>query len=313
MHAHLPLIDLRQGDAAVARAVDAACRAHGFFYVTGHGIPAPVIDAAFAASKRFFALEDAMKARWHIDRSGIKRGFDPIGWQVLDPGQPADIKESFYLGVDRDATDPLVRAGTPNHGPNQWPLEAVAPGFRAAVQAYDAAVRALSLHLMRVIALGLGLSADHFERYMQDPMPVLRLLHYPPQPAQAEPGQIGCGAHTDWGGITVLAQDSAGGSQLQSLTGEWLEAEPVEGSLVVNLGDLMQRWTNDRYRSTLHRVINRHTGRDRYSMAYFFDIDYHAEVSALPGCFDAEHPSRYAPITAGEHVVEMYRRTQAAA
>ena len=313
MPAHLPLIDLRQGDAAMARAVDAACRAHGFFYVTGHGIPAPVIDAAFAASKRFFALPDAVKARWHIDRSGIKRGFDPIGWQVLDPGQPADIKESFYLGVDRDATDPLVRAGTPNHGPNQWPLEAVAPGFRAAVQAYDAAVRALSLHLMRVIALGLGLSADHFARYMQDPMPVLRLLHYPPQPAQAEPGQIGCGAHTDWGGITVLAQDSAGGLQLQSLTGEWLEAEPVEGSLVVNLGDLMQRWTNDRYRSTLHRVINRHSGRDRYSMAYFFDIDYHAEVSALPGCVDAEHPPRYAPITAGEHVVEMYLRTQAAA
>ena len=313
MPAHLPIIDLGQGDAAAARAVDAACRAHGFFYVTGHGIPAPVIDAAFAASKRFFALADAAKARWHIDRSGVKRGFDPIGWQVLDPGQPADIKESFYLGVDRDATDPLVRAGTPNHGPNQWPLEAVAPGFRAAVQAYDAAVRALSQHLMRIVALGLGLNADHFERYMQDPMPVLRLLHYPPQPATAEPGQIGCGAHTDWGGITVLAQDDAGGLQLQSLTGEWLEAEPVEGSFVVNLGGLMQRWTNDRYRSTLHRVINRRAGRDRYSIAYFFDIDYHAEVSALPGCFDASNPPRYAPITAGEHVVEMYRRTQVAA
>ncbi len=313
MPAHLPLIDLGQGDAAAARAVDGACRVHGFFYVTGHGIPAPLIDAAFAASKRFFALDDAVKARWHIDRSGIKRGFDPIGWQVLDPGRPADIKESFYTGVDRDATDPLVRAGTPNHGPNQWPDEAVAPGFRTAVQAYDAAVFALSRRLMRTVALGLGLSADHFEHYLQDPMPVLRLLHYPKQPATAEPGQIGCGAHTDWGGITVLAQDDAGGLQLQSPGGEWIEAEPVEGSLVVNLGDLMQRWTNDRYRSTLHRVINRHSGRDRYSIAYFFDIDYHAEVSALPGCFDAGNPPRYAPITAGEHVVEMYRRTQVAA
>ncbi len=247
-----------------------------------------------------------------IDRSGIKRGFDPIGWQVLDPGQPADIKESFYTGVDRDASDPLVRAGTPNHGPNQWPDEALAPGFRAAVQAYDAAVCSLSHRLMQIVALGLGLSADHFVRYMQDPMPVLRLLHYPPQPATAKPGQIGCGAHTDWGGITVLAQDDAGGLQLQSLGGEWIEAEPVEGSVVVNLGDLMQRWTNDRYRSTLHRVINRHSGRDRYSIAYFFDIDYHAEVSALPGCFDANNPPRYAPITAGAHVVEMYRRTQVA-
>lgn len=317
MPAHLPIIDLSQGDTAAASAVDAACRAHGFFYVTGHGISASVIAAAFAASKRFFALDEAVKVRWHIDRSGIKRGFDPIGWQVLDPGQPADLKESFYTGVDRTPDDPLVRAGTPNHGPNQWPDEAVAPGFRAAVQPFEAALRALAQRLMRLIALGLGLSGDHFERYMQDPMPVLRLLHYPPQPLTAEPGQIGCGAHTDWGGITLLAQDDAGGLQVQSLTGEWLGAEPIEGSFVVNLGDLMQRWTNDRYRSTLHRVINRAgvgtAARDRYSIAYFFDIDYHAEVSALPGCFDATDPPRYAPITAGEHVVEMYRRTQVAA
>ena len=312
----LPLIDLRTGDAA-AREVDAACRAHGFFYVAGHGVPDDVIAAAFTAAKHFFALDDAVKTRWHIDHSGIKRGFDPIGWQVLDPGAPADIKESFYLGVDRDASDPLVCAGTPNHGPNQWPDEAVAPGFRAAVQAYDTAVRALSLRLMRLIALGLGLRADHFERFMRDPMPVLRLLHYPPQPAAAEPGQIGCGAHTDWGGITLLAQDDAGGLQVQALSGEWLEAAPVEGSFVVNLGDLMARWTNDRYRSTLHRVVNRagaaRAARHRYSIAYFFDIDYHAEVRALPGCFDAANPPRYAPITAGEHVVEMYRRTQVAA
>ena len=313
MPVHLPIIDLSHGDAATALAVDAACRAHGFFYVTGHGIPAPVIDAAFAASKRFFALDDAVKARWHIDRSGLKRGFDPIGWQVLDPGQPADLKESFYTGVERTADDPLVRAGTPNHGPNQWPDEATAPGFRAAVQAYDAAVRALAQRLMRLVALGLGLRGEHFERFMQDPMPVLRLLHYPPQRAAVEPGQIGCGAHTDWGGITLLAQDDAGGLQVQARGGEWTAAAPIAGSFVVNLGDLMARWTNDRYRSTLHRVINRHAGCDRYSIAYFFDIDHHAEVSALPGCFDAADPPRYAPITAGEHVVEMYRRTQVAA
>jgi len=308
----LPVIDLRQGDAA-AGAIDTACREHGFFYVVGHGVPADVVAAAFDASKRFFALDEAVKSRWHIDRSAIRRGFDPVGWQALDPDQPADLKESFYLGVDRPADDPLVRAGTPNHGPNQWPDEAAVPGFRAAVQACDAALAALAHRLMRLLALGLHLAPDHFARYTRDPMPVLRLLHYPPQPATAAPGQIGCGAHTDWGGITLLAQDDAGGLQVQTLAGDWIEAPPVAGSFVVNLGDLMARWTNDRYRSTLHRVINRRAGRDRYSIAYFFDIDYHAEVSALPGCFDANDPPRYAPITAGAHVIEMYRRTQATA
>ena len=314
MPAQLPVIDLSVGDRAAA-AIDAACRAHGFFYVVGHGVDAAVIDAAFDASKRFFALDEAVKQRWHIDRSGLRRGFDPIGWQVLDPGKPTDVKESFYIGRERGPDDPLVRAGTPNHGPNQWPDEALAPGFQAALRAYDAAIESLARRLMRLIALGLGLSGDHFERFLLDPMPVLRVLHYPPQPATAEPGQIGCGAHTDWGGITLLAQDDAGGLQVQSGDGEWIEATPIPGSFVVNLGDLMQRWTNDRYRSTLHRVINRHGlengGRDRYSIAYFFDIDYHAEVSALPGCFDATDPPRYPPITAGAHVVEMYERTQA--
>ena len=314
MSAHLPVIDLSVGDRA-ASAIDAACRAHGFFYVVGHGVDAALIDSAFDASKRFFALDDSVKHRWHIDRSGIRRGFDPIGWQVLDPGTPTDLKESFYIGRDRGPDDPLVRAGTPNHGPNQWPDEALAPGLKAALQAYDAAIEVLARRLMRLIALGLGLPGDHFERFLQDPMPVLRVLHYPPQPATAEPGQIGCGAHTDWGGITLLAQDDAGGLQVQAADGGWIEATPIPGSFVVNLGDLMQRWTNDRYRSTLHRVINRHGlengGRDRYAMAYFFDIDYHAEVSALPGCFDANDPPHHAPITAGAHVVEMYARTHA--
>jgi isopenicillin N synthase-like dioxygenase len=316
MPMRLPVIDLSQGDSA-ASAIDAACRAHGFFYIVGHGVDDALIAAAFDASKRFFALDETTKNRWHIDRSGIRRGFDPIGWQVLDPGTPTDLKESFYIGVDRGADDPLVRAGTPNHGANQWPDEGSAPGFRAALRAYDAAVALLARRLMRLIALGLGLNGDHFERYLRDPMPVLRVLHYPPQPATAEPGQIGCGAHTDWGGITLLAQDDAGGLQVQAADGGWIEATPIPGSFVVNLGDMMQRWTNDRYRSTLHRVINRHGmergGRHRYSIAYFFDIDYHAEVSALPGCFDAANPPRYPPITAGAHVVEMYARTHAEA
>lgn len=310
MHS-LPIIDLTQTD-GLAERIDQACRDRGFFYLVGHGVDPALRLAVFDAAQRFFALSEPEKARWHIERSGIHRGFDPIGWQALEPGQPGDLKESFYLGVDRGEDDPLVKAGTPNQGPNQWPDEALVPGFKQAVQAYEQALNGLSHRLLSLMAAGLSLAPDHFEAYLHDPMPVLRLLHYPEQPPSEAllPGQLGCGAHTDWGSVTLLAQDDAGGLQVQAADGSWFDAPPVQGSFVVNLGDMMARWTNDRYRSTPHRVFNPQ-GRERYSIAYFFDIDYHAQVSALPGCFDAANPPRYPPTTAGQHIIEMYERTRA--
>jgi isopenicillin N synthase-like dioxygenase len=339
MLAALPVIDLRaarHGEPGalqrLAEQLDEVCRAHGFFIITGHGVEPSVRAAAFDRARTFFCLSEADKARWHIQHSPIKRGFDPVGWQRLDPTQPPDLKESFYLGVDRGPQDPLVRAGVPQQGPNQWPDEALVPGFRAATTAYEAAVRQLGHRIMGYLALALGLERQHFEPFMRDPMPVLRLLHYPSRPASLadlQPGTVGCGAHTDWGGITLLAQDEAGG--LQVWLGEpgqhnkpqphgvdnqhgadapgWVDVPYVPDSFVVNLGDMMARWTNDRWRSTLHRVLPQPPGRERWSIAYFFDIDYHAQVSALPGCFSAEHPARYAPVTAGQHIAEMYERT----
>lgn len=317
MHTTLPVIDLaasfghdRAAVQATASQIDAACRTHGFFYVVGHGVPLALISHLFMLNRRFFQLPEPVKQQWHIERSGgLKRGFDPVGWQSLDPGRPADLKESFYLGAERGPDDALVRAGTPQHGPNQWPDESLVPGFRASCEAYSAALDRLARHLMGLMALGLQLPRDHFEPFMRNPMPVLRLLHYPPQSASQVEGQIGSGAHTDWGGLTLLAQDSAGGLQVQGRDGQWIDARPVEGAFVVNLGDMMQRWTNDAYRSTLHRVVNNVSGRERHSAAYFHDIDYHAVVSALPTCHSAANPPRYAPVTAGEHIVEMYRRT----
>ena len=146
----LPIIDLSVAE-GLPQAIDAACRTHGFFYVVGHGVPASLRSAAFEAARRFFALDEATKTRWHIERSGIHRGFDPIGWQALEPGQPADLKESFYLGVDRQADDPLVLAGTPNHGPNQWPDDALVPGFKPTVEAYQAAMADLSARLLALM------------------------------------------------------------------------------------------------------------------------------------------------------------------
>ncbi|MEY3253205.1 MAG: hypothetical protein RL227_2178 [Pseudomonadota bacterium] len=296
----VPVVDLAAGQAgdhaAQAAAIDAALREHGFFAVLNHGIDAAVVAAAFAAGRRFFALAEADKRRWHIDGWPLKRGFDPIGWQALDPTQPPDIKESFYLGVEAI-------------GPNQWPDEALVPGFRAAMEAYSAACDALARRLMALYEQALGLPAGHLGGFMRHPTCTTRLLHYPPQPAVVAPGQIGCGAHTDWGALTLLAQDDAGGLQVQGTDGTWADVTPIPGALVVNIGDLMARWTHDRWRSTMHRVVNRVAGRERYSIAYFFDLDAEAVILPLPGCVPAGEAPRYGPITAGEHLVEMYRRT----
>ena len=297
----VPLIDLGEGSAAqVAQRIDAALCGAGFFGVVNHGMPDGVVAAAFAAGHRFFALSQPDKERWHINGWPLKRGFDPIGWQALDPGQPPDVKESFYLGVE-------------TIGPNQWPDEALVPGFRAATQAYAAAMESLARRLMRLFEISLRLPPGHFDSFMHHPTCTTRLLHYPPQPALAAPGQIGCGAHTDWGALTLLAQDGAGGLQVQTRARAWLDVPPVPGALVVNIGDMMQRWTNDRWPSTLHRVINKHSGRDRWSIAYFFDLDAESSIVPLPSCVSTERPARYGPITAGDHLIEMYRRTTVSA
>jgi len=297
----VPLIDLAGAPPALlARRIDEALCGDGFFGIVGHGVPREVVAAAFDAGHRFFALAEPEKKRWHIDGWPLKRGFDPIGWQSLDPGNPPDVKESFYLGVEAI-------------GPNQWPDEALVPGFRAAMEAYSAACESLARRLMGLYEQGLGLPPGHFDGFMRHPTCTTRLLHYPPQPAVAAPGQIGCGAHTDWGALTLLAQDDAGGLQVQARSGEWIDVDPVEGAFVVNIGDMMQRWTNDRWPSTMHRVINKRSGRDRWSIAYFFDLDAEAVITPLPSCTSATHPPKYGPITAGEHLVEMYRRTTVAA
>ena len=297
----VPLIDLQSASAPqLAARIDEALRGAGFFAISGHGVPAEVSGTAFAASHGFFNLPMANKACWHIDHSRHNRGFDPIGWQSLDPARPPDLKESFYVGVE-------------HVGPNQWPDEALVPGFRAAVVAYAAAMEALAVRLMRLFESALELPAGYFDAFMRQPICTTRLLHYPPQPALAAPGQIGCGAHTDWGALTLLAQDDAGGLQVQRADGSWLDVQPVPGAFVVNVGDLMQRWTNDRWRSTVHRVVNKVSGRDRWSIAYFFDLDGDVRIEPLPACVSDERPARYGAITPAEHLAEMYRRTTVAA
>jgi isopenicillin N synthase-like dioxygenase len=312
----IPVIDLSVGTSeSQAELIGAALAATGFFSLVGHGVPQRTVDAAFDASRRFFTQSDAAKAQVHIQKSRHKHGFDPVGWQALDTSAPPDLKESFYLGAERALDHPLVLQGIENQGPNQWPDEEKVPGFRAACDAYSLRMDALARRLLALIAMSLNLPPTHFEPFMRDPSCTTRLLHYPaqpPQPRSAQLGQIGCGAHTDWGAITVLAQDDAGGLQARLPDGSWQAIDPIPGGLVVNSGDMLQRWTNDRYLSNVHRVVNQASDRERYSIAYFFDLDHHAVIEALPTCVSAQQPAKYPPIKAGEHLIEMYRKTTVA-
>lgn len=301
----LPIIDLSDllsGDPAdVARAIGKACRETGFFYISNHGIDPSLQQAVFTEARRFFALPEQDKRALDKAHSRANRGYEALRAQTLEPGAPADLKEGFYIGVEQAADDLRF-----NHGPNQWPA---LPGFRPVMEAYRDALDALASRLMGAIALSLGLPQDYFAGFCQDSMSTLRLLHYPPQPANPLPGEKGCGAHTDFGGLTLLLQDENPGLQVfDHGAGQWLRADPIPGTCVVNLGDMIARWTNDRYRSTLHRVVNL-SGAERYSVPFFFSGNPDHLVECLPTCLAPGETPSYAPVTVEQHHREMYRRT----
>ena len=309
---NLPVVDLAgsyeslEGFRNVAGQVDQVCRDSGFFYVVNHQVPQALIEDMFRASAVFFDLPAETKQSIIRTQSRTQRGWSPIGAQSLDTGKPADLMEGFSAGLECDPSDPIGE-NLPRRGGNLWPGESAVPGLRHTVLNYMAALDRTARHIMSLIAVGLDLPPDYFETFMRRPAPTIRLLRYPPHPCDADANQSGAGAHTDWGALTLLVQDSKGGLQVQDRDGQWQDVLPVAGSFVVNLGDLMARWTNDAYTSTRHRVINNVSDSNRYSIPFFFEVDYDARVAALPGCFGPDNPARYPVITAGEHHAEKMR------
>lgn len=309
----IPLIDFSPAystdageRAKLAAALRDACTNVGFFYLANHGIPESMLEEQLRWADRVFSLPAEELERVSVAHSKCLHGYVGIGAQALDSDTPADLKESFYVGVDMPEDHPYVKAGLPNCGPNQWPR---LPGFREHTEMYFNAAGELVRQVMRMLALSLELDEHWFDPVTESPNNILRLLRYPPHPAGARANQLGAGAHTDWGGVTLLLQDDSGGLEVRNCAGEWLRADPVPGTLVVNLGDMMQRWTNDIYVSNMHRVLNNVSGRTRHSAALFFNPDYYTRVECLPNCQSAERPAKYKPCTAGEHVAEMYRLT----
>ena len=311
----LPIVDvadLCSTDPAKRKAVGAqlraACADKGFFYCAGHGIPQGLIDAVFAETKRFFDLPDETKLAYEKSKvSKANRGYEVLGGQVLEAGTPPDRKEGYYIGLELPESDPRVAAGRFNRGPNVWPADL--PGFEPTMAGYFEAMRRLSERLMKGIALSLDLSEDYFDTFKKDPVATLRLLHYPPQREDAAPNEKGAGAHTDWGALTLLLRDEVGGLQVfDKNTDEWIHADPVPGTFVVNLGDALAHWTNDMYKSTLHRVVNA-SGRERYSVPYFYDGDADYEVVCIPTCLKPGEEPKYKPITVEGHLMNMYRKS----
>lgn len=273
----IPIVDVgslltSSGDRAAAIAhLDDACRRVGFFYVTGHGIDVTELEAQ---AREFFAQPLEAKLPIAMARGGRAwRGYFPLGGE-LTSGAP-DWKEGIYFGSELGDDDPRVRARTPLHGRNLMP--GVPSGLGAAVLAHIDACTRLGHVVMGALGTALGYAEDEFRvRYLADPLILFRIFHYPAPPPERADHVWGVGEHTDYGLLTILAQDDCGGLEVRSRDG-WVEAPPIPGAFVCNLGDMLERLSNGRYRSTPHRVRNR-SGRDRLSMPFFFDPSFDAVV-----------------------------------
>jgi isopenicillin N synthase-like dioxygenase len=281
---HVPVIDVsalvaRAGDRSrVADEIGRACRASGFFYVVGHGVDEQLQRRLEECSRQFFAQDLASKMEIAMERGGHAwRGYFPVGAE-LTSGK-ADLKEGIYFGAELASDHPRVRKGTPLHGANLFPRNP--PALRDAVLAYMDAMTQLGHVLMEGIAVSLGLDASYFaDRYTRQPLTLFRIFSYPHEPAAAgaEP-HWGVGEHTDYGLLTILKQDDAGGLEVKSPDG-WIPAPPVPNSFVCNIGDMLDRMTAGQYRSTAHRVRNL-TSRDRLSFPFFFDPDFDAAIHPI--------------------------------
>jgi len=294
----LPIIDFAgASDETLARQLDQAFTDIGFCYFKGIGVSQAVVDGVFEASRRFHAMPRAAKDA--IAMNKFHRGYMAPKTSIIQTSSVAKVtkpndSESFMLMHEVPETDP--RYGRPLDGPNLWPDLA---GFRDAVEAYEAAMHAFCLRLLSPLAVALGLPREWFAPHFRQPTTFLRLLHYPPHAVDAPEDAFGSAPHTDYGFITILVQDNQGGLEVRRKDGTWLAAPPIEGTWVVNVADMLARWTNGRWQSTPHRVKNL-SGGDRYSCPYFFDMSMDSIVEVLPTCGTAQHPAvRY-----GDYLME---------
>lgn len=304
-NARLPIIDLHSGEssgqrrAATTTAIQQALVDIGFMYATGHGIDKLLLQNAFVAARQFFALPFDSKQQYCYTDVDSNFGYQGVAAESLNPDHPPDLKEAFTM---RNALAVAPHA-------QRWPDN----NFRDVALALYAAGLSAAYQILNVMAECLSLPQDFFTvRHLGENV-TLRFLHYPANLPLASHTQLGAGEHTDYGSITLLFQDDVGGLELRDASGEWRAAPPLTDSAIINTGDLMERWTNGRFRSTRHRVRPISGNRDRYSIALFVDPDTAVEVACIPSCISVDQPVRYPRITAGEHIRQKIAATHASA
>lgn len=323
-HTTVPLIDLgpllaggRAERVSVARAIGRACEDIGFFTIIGHGVDPLLVERMDRVSRAFFDLPLADKQRVARPKPEQSRGYIGVGEENLAYGvgtATTDLKEFFAIGpVDvPDAPYYTAAAAYPSFAPNVWPEQPAE--LRDVYTAYYQAMERLATAIMRAFALALDLRERFFADKIDRHISGIRVINYPDQPVAPPAGQLRAGAHSDYGALTILKSENVpGGLQVLNRAGDWVEVEPPSGAFVVNIGDLMMHWTNDRWTSTLHRVVNPPRdvalGSRRQSIVFFFQPNYDALIECLPSCTGPDHPPRYEPVTSGEHRLRKFLRT----
>ncbi len=320
-HLDFPVFDLGrfesaspEGKQALGREIDAICRATGFLAVTGHGVPRSTIDACWTKAEQFFALPTEEKERAKAPFPGYPYGYLGLETESLARSRgveaPPDRKESFNGGpphVPDGVTDPEALGFC--FAPTVWPD---APdGFREAWQAYYAAMEDLATRIMRAFAVALKLREDYFAPFIDAPISAMRALNYPALATPPKPGQIRAGAHTDYGSLTILLpQAGSRGLEILAPGGNWVALPPIPDAFVINIGDLMARWTNDRWVSTLHRVVIPEGGAERrQSFAFFHQPNWSAEISAIAACLAPGELAKYPPVRSGPYLMDKFKAT----
>ena len=276
----------------------------GFYYLRGHGIDSRLIEATYAAAAALHALPMERKLALKVDEHNI--GYLPMSTGYGARGRPPSQNEAFFLRRERGPDDPHVLANRRFHARNRWPD---LPGFRETTLAYMAALEALCRRLVRLYAVALDMPEDCFDRAYAQPHMILRLSHYPPLDPDADAG-FSLTPHTDSGFMTLLAPNEVPGLSIQLPNGRWIDAPTVADAFVVNGGDILHRWSNERFLSTPHRVLNL-SNRDRYAIPFFCDPDHDTVIECLPSCCSAATPAKYPPIQMGDYAAWFARRLYA--
>jgi len=324
----VPVINLKADEVDLAKQLRQACINVGFFYLEGHDVPECLMKKVLKASKKLFDLP--LDEKLAVQDKEMTRGYTPMEEETLDPAsQPerGDTKEGYSVGRDVPKGSKFYNPEKLS-GPNMWPTPSRCPSWnekeceewKETMNGYFEVMMKLGLRVVQYLALSLGLPKDFFNSSFDAPIAVLRLLHYASEPSDPEQGLFACGAHSDYGMITLLLTDDNPGLQIFTKDEKWIDVPPKKGKFVVNLGDMLERWTNGLFRSTRHRVIipmrDNYEGSDRYSIPFFFEPNFDTVVECLEVCCRDPQTGqsvapKYAKTTSGHHLLEKYRQTHA--